>query len=155
MSPKFRHQLWHLRYLLSVPVSVRWRCHQKTIQYPWDTWVTNWSYVHISHWPLETREEGQESCHWGSLASYQQSPLLRKGSPQRHLPQSLLHRGRAFRQIMTMFRGIFTLWSRSHPVLSSWVTPASLGSFPHLRPCALSKKVLGSTWTSLLFLLQP
>lgn len=85
---------------------------------------------------------------WLGVSSQVGSPAQKGQSPKVPTTGPSAQRGRALRQIMPMFRGIFTAWSKGHPVLSSWVTPVSMGSFPHLRPCALSKAaVLGSTWT--------
>lgn len=93
---------------------------------------------------------------WLGVSSQMGSPAQKGQSPKASITGPSAQRGRVFRQTMPMFRAIFTAWSRGHPVLSSWVTPVSLGSFPHLRLCALSKKVaLYSTWTGLLFFLHP
>ena len=91
--------------------------------------------------PGEERMTLLSQAPWLGIGSQVGSPVQKGQPPKAPTSGTSAQRGRVFKQIMPMSMGIFTAGSRGHPVLSSWVRPVSMGSFPHLTHCALSKVI--------------
>lgn len=163
MSPKFRH----LTEVSKIPAHLRCPCVSKEMKMspedhsiPLGPESPPGALLHISHWPQkEARREEGDNSHPGTSARHWESgglPYSERATTKGTYRRPFCTERQGLPADNARGHGIFTAGSRDHPVLSSWVRLVLMGSFPHVTHSAFSKKaVLGSTWTGLVFFLQP